>query len=200
MESSFNAYALAIRTLLDYQKKQADALAAQSSRQFQTSRAWLIGLGALALAVGALLAWLLTRSIVVPLRHAVDLATRVAQGDLRSAAASNRNDEIGQLLAALGEMTQGLARTVAKVRAGAETIDTASHEIAVGNLDLSSRTEQQASSLEETASSMEELTSTVKQNGDNARQANGLAQSASDVAVKGGAVVSQVVATMGSIN
>jgi methyl-accepting chemotaxis protein len=200
MESSFNAYALAIRTLLDYQKKQADALAAQSSRQFQTSRAWLIGLGALALAVGALLAWLLTRSIVVPLRHAVDLATRVAQGDLRSAAASNRNDEIGQLLAALGEMTQGLARTVAKVRGGAETIDTASHEIAVGNLDLSSRTEQQASSLEETASSMEELTSTVKQNGDNARQANGLAQSASDVAVKGGAVVSQVVATMGSIN
>jgi methyl-accepting chemotaxis protein len=73
-------------------------------------------------------------------------------------------------------------------------------EIASGNLDLSSRTEEQASSLEETASSMEELTSTVKQNADNARQANQLAVSASEVAGKGGMVVAQVVDTMGSIN
>jgi methyl-accepting chemotaxis protein len=86
------------------------------------------------------------------------------------------------------------------VRSGADTIATASSQIAAGNLDLSSRTEQQASALEETASSMEELTSTVKQNSDNARQAGQLAQSASDVAVKGGAEVAQVVDTMGSIN
>jgi methyl-accepting chemotaxis protein len=86
------------------------------------------------------------------------------------------------------------------VRSGTETIATASTEIASGNLDLSSRTEQQASALEETASSMEELTSTVKQNADNARQANQLAQSASEVALRGGAVVADVVRTMGSIN
>ncbi|MET0265999.1 MAG: methyl-accepting chemotaxis protein, partial [Duganella sp.] len=73
-------------------------------------------------------------------------------------------------------------------------------EIAAGNQDLSSRTEQQASSLEETASSMEELTATVKQNADNARQANTLALSASQIAVKGGDVVGQVVGTMASIN
>ncbi|RZI39242.1 methyl-accepting chemotaxis protein, partial [Herbaspirillum sp. HC18] len=75
----------------------------------------------------------------------------------------------------------------------------ASREIASGNADLSSRTESQASSLEETASSMEELTSTVKQNAENARQANQLVVSASDVALRGGQVVSQVVETMGSI-
>jgi methyl-accepting chemotaxis protein len=79
-------------------------------------------------------------------------------------------------------------------------MSTASQEIATGNLDLSSRTEQQASSLEETASSMEELTSTVKQNADNARQANSLAASASEVAGKGGTVIAEVVNTMGAIN
>jgi methyl-accepting chemotaxis protein len=101
---------------------------------------------------------------------------------------------------ALKDMNGSLQKIVGEVRMGTDTIATASSQIAAGNLDLSSRTEQQASSLEETASSMEELTSTVKQNGDNARQANQLAVSASDVAIKGGAVVAQVVDTMGSIN
>jgi methyl-accepting chemotaxis protein len=91
-------------------------------------------------------------------------------------------------------------KIVVQVRTGTDTIASASNQIATGNLDLSSRTEQQAASLEETASSMEELTSTVRQNADNARQADKLAQSASDVAGKGGAVVSEVVDTMGSIN
>jgi methyl-accepting chemotaxis protein len=86
------------------------------------------------------------------------------------------------------------------VRSGTETTGTASRQIAVGNQDLSSRTEERASSLDETASSMEELTSTVKQNADNARQANVLGNSASEVALRGGAVVSEVVQTMGSIN
>ncbi|ATQ75511.1 hypothetical protein CR152_14015 [Massilia violaceinigra] len=98
------------------------------------------------------------------------------------------------------EIRYSLVEIVAQVRAGTATITTASSEIAAGNLDLSARTESQAGTLEETASSMEELTSTVRQNADNARQANGLALSASEVAVKGGAVVSQVVDTMAPIN
>jgi methyl-accepting chemotaxis protein len=97
-------------------------------------------------------------------------------------------------------MNDSLGRIVGEVRSGTDTIATASSQIAAGNLDLSSRTEQQASSLEETASSMEALTSTVKQNADNARQANQLAGSASEIALKGGVVVAQVVATMDSIN
>src|SRR5512147_2697308 len=97
-------------------------------------------------------------------------------------------------------MNDSLVRVVSQVRSGTDTVATASSQIAAGNLDLSSRTEEQASSLEETASSMEELTSTVRQNAENAKQANQLAISASDVAGKGGAVVSQVVTTMDAIN
>ena len=83
---------------------------------------------------------------------------------------------------------------------GTDTIATASSEIASGNLDLSSRTEQQASTLENTAASMAEVTAAVNQNADHARRANQLAQSASDVAVRGGTVVAGVIDTMASIN
>ena len=152
-----------------------------------------------ALGLGAFFAWFLTNSITKPLADALDLAETVASGDLRTQVVVEGEDEVALLLGALKNMNDSLAATVGQVRMGTETITVASQEIASGNADLSSRTESQASSLEETASSMEELTSTVRQNADNARQANQLVVSASGVAVKGGAVVSQVVETMGSI-
>ncbi len=129
----------------------------------------------------------------------MQIAKSVADGDLTQQIHVNSTNETGQLLQALKDMNDSLANTVSTVRRGTETITVASGEIASGNADLSSRTESQAGSLEETASSMEELTSTVRQNADNARQANQLVVSASEVAVKGGSVVSQVVTTMGSI-
>jgi methyl-accepting chemotaxis protein len=159
-------------------------------------------LGALVL-TGVLVAisWAIARSITKPLNQAVRVAKTVAAGDLTSRIdAQQSNDETGQLLQALREMNESLVRIVGEVRHGADTIAHATGEIATGNMDLSARTESQAGALEETASSMEELTSTVKQNADNARQANQLAQTASDVATQGGAVVAQVVETMGSIN
>ena len=108
-------------------------------------------------------------------------------------------DEAGQLVGALKKMQQNLLSTVNEIKESANIIAVASQEIASGNIDLSNRTESQASSLEETASSMEQLTSTVKQNAENARQANQLVVSASEHAVKGGRVVGDVVETMGSI-
>nr|WP_315392138.1 methyl-accepting chemotaxis protein [uncultured Duganella sp.] len=159
----------------------------------------LSGIGAVAVALGLVCAVVITRSIVVPLSGAVAVAQRVAAGELTSEVTVVGKDETSELLQALKDMNESLAKTVGEVRSGTELITTASHEIAAGNADLSSRTESQASSLEETASSMEELTSTVKQNADNARQANQLAVTASSVAEKGGSVVSQVVETMGSI-
>jgi methyl-accepting chemotaxis protein len=150
----------------------------------------------MALAIGI---WLV-RSITRPLEAAVKIADGVAAGDLTQRIEVASNDETGRLMHALKGMNQSLVKIVGEVRIGTDTIATASSEIAAGNLDLSSRTEQQASSLEETASSMEELTSTVKQNADNARQANQLAITASKVAEKGGTVVGQVVETMSSIN
>lgn len=159
----------------------------------------LIGLAMVAVAA-ALLYPLIRRMVTRPLAEALQVARTVAAGDLTSSIVVRSKDETGQLMQAMKDMNDSLARIVGEVRTGTDTIATASHQIASGNLDLSSRTEQQASSLEETASSMEELTSTVKQNADNARQANQLAVSASSVAVKGGDVVSQVVTTMESIN
>nr|WP_304941615.1 methyl-accepting chemotaxis protein [Undibacterium sp. 14-3-2] len=152
-----------------------------------------------ALGIGALIAWILTNSITKPLSEALGLAETVASGDLCSDVVVAGSDEVSSLLLALRNMNSSLAATVGKVREGTETITFAAQEIASGNADLSQRTESQASSLEETASSIEELTSTVKQNADNARQANQLVVSATGVAVKGGAVVGQVVNTMGSI-
>ncbi|MBK5205583.1 MAG: HAMP domain-containing protein, partial [Polaromonas sp.] len=140
------------------------------------------------------------RRTVQPLGLLSQHVQAIGGGDLSRSLDSGRRDEIGVITRAVESMRQGLVKIVGEVRTGTDTISTASSQIAAGNLDLSSRTEQQASSLEETAASMEELTSTVKQNADNARQANQLAVTASSVAVKGGSVVSQVVDTMGAIN
>ncbi len=147
-----------------------------------------------------LLGWLITRSITVPLNRAKDAAARVAEGDLTVDLSGEGKDETAQLLGALSHMKDNLVRIVSSVRQNAEGVATASAQIAEGNTDLSSRTEEQASALEETAASMEELSSTVKQNAENARQGNQLAMSASTVAIKGGEVVNQVVQTMKGIN
>jgi methyl-accepting chemotaxis protein len=124
----------------------------------------------------------------------------VASGDLRQQIDQTSTDEIGTLLTALKNMNANLLDIVGQVRSGANEIATASKEISVGNNDLSARTEQQASALEETSSSMEELNSTVKQNSENVHQANELARSASEIARQGGAVVAEVVTTMGVIS
>ncbi|KQQ86355.1 methyl-accepting chemotaxis protein [Massilia sp. Leaf139] len=186
--------------LAHMQIEAADGVANGILDSYASTRVLLIALGLAALALGIACAWSITRSITVPLRHAVGFAQRVARGDLTSRAAATERDETGDLLRALASMSQALAGIVGSVRGGTGAIATASNEIASGNADLSARTEQQAGSLEETASSMEELTSTVRQNADNAREANKLAKSAAAIAGEGGAVVAEVVATMGSIN
>ncbi len=143
---------------------------------------------------------LFSRAITAPLRHAVAISKQVAGGDLTGHIDIKKRDEVGQLLIALKEMSEGLKRIVGDVRISTDAIAEASTEIVSGNTDLSQRTEEQASSLEQTASSMEQLTTTVKQNAENAKLANQLAASASAVASKGGNVVGRVVTTMGSIN
>src|SRR5471030_280641 len=197
-------YENGLQALLDHQRKIIDITAEDNDAVAIRSRNLLMLLAVLVVGFGMVFAWWLTRGITRPINQAVAVARRVADGDLvdhdHTAATSYAADEPGQLLQALHDMSTNLVTIVGDVRLGTDNIATASCQIAAGNLDLSSRTEQQASSLEETASSMEALTSTVKQNADNARQANQLAASASDVAVRGGAVVSDVVRTMASID
>ncbi|TNC73129.1 HAMP domain-containing protein [Janthinobacterium lividum] len=189
-----------VKALLSQQRQAIDATAQAIEAANGRSFTLLLTLCALVVALGSVCAWLITRSITVPLQAAVKVAETVAAGDLRTHFGKAASDEIGDLMRALHGMNEALRKVVSEVQTGTNAIATASGEIAAGNQDLSARTEQQASSLEETASSMEELTSTVKQNADNARQANQMAVAASGVAERGGSIVSQVVDTMGAID
>jgi len=194
------AYQQAIHELVAMQQKSIGAAAAsiEANSNDSTRLISILALGAVLL--GAVFCWRLTSGIVRPIRAAVGVAETVASGDLSQQFDDSAKDETGALLRALRHMNDSLTSIVSDVRSGTDTIATASSEISAGNLDLSGRTEQQASALEETAASMEELTTTVRNNADNARQANTLSIAASEVAVQGGAVVGQVVDTMGAIN
>ncbi len=193
------AYDAAIKAFEDRQRRgYAEALESATADAVHAERTQAIG-GVLALAVGVVLAWLLSRSIVVPLLLATETARRIAGGDLTETIEARGTDESAWLLHALGEMQASLGRVVGSVRDNAEGVATASAQIAAGNNDLSVRTEQQAAALEKTASSMEQLNSAVRQNADSASQASELAQGATAIAERGGSVVSQVVETMRGI-
>jgi methyl-accepting chemotaxis protein len=158
------------------------------------------GASVVALAVGVLLAWLITRSITRPLAQAVDVAEAVARGDLTRRVEVRSADETGRLLQALQAMVTSLVKVVGAVRSSSDSIATGSSQIATGNADLSQRTEEQASNLQQTAASMEQLSSTVKANAETAQQAAQLATLSSQVATRGGTVVNQVVSTMEDIS
>ncbi|MBC3873117.1 methyl-accepting chemotaxis protein [Undibacterium flavidum] len=147
-----------------------------------------------------LIAYLIARSVTVPLANAVNIAQRVAAGDLTANFDVDGRSESAQLMRALKEMNDSLFIIVSNIRDCIRNMCMAINDIASGNADLSSRTESQASSLEQTAASMEEVASTVKVGNDNAIEANSMVNNASDVAIKGGKVVAEVVHTMRDIN
>jgi methyl-accepting chemotaxis protein len=194
------AYNTAVDELLKFQGEllKESAVNARAAMASVKTAVWTSGAVTVVLAV--LIALWIIRSITRPISQAVEVSRAVAAGDLSLQFDAHGKSETAQLLMALKEMQAGLAQVVGTVRHNAESVATASAQIAQGNQDLSTRTEEQASALEETAASMEQLGSTVKQNADNAHQANQLALSASTVAVKGGKVVGQVVDTMKGIN
>jgi len=176
--------------------QEVDAIGSATS----SIRTYLIGLVA-AIAVGLLIfSWYISLTLRNRVRLSQQVTDRVSQGDFTVTVHDPVQDEFSPLLQSLSEMQASLTGVVSSVRQGAESVSNASAEISSGNHDLSARTEHQASALEQTAASMEELSSTVKQNADSARHANQLALTASTVAVQGGDVVAQVVATMKGIN
>ncbi len=169
---------------------------------YTAARLWTLGLVAAALLIGVALSVLITTSLKTQLggepAAAAELARAVANGDLSTPVHLRAGDSTS-LMACLQHMQHSLSRVVATVREGSERVANAGSEIAQGNLDLSSRTEQQASAIQQTSASMEELGSTVKQNAASAGEADTLAKSASEVARRGGVAVSRVVQTMGGI-
>ena len=190
----------ALDGLLKYQDGQMQQ-SANATREATSGMLYVIGLTVvMALVVGVLMALWIIRSITGPINLAVDVSRAVAGGDLSVQFDTSGTNEISQLLLALKDMQTGLISVVAEVRDGANGVAVASAGIAQSDIDLSSRTENQSHSLKDTSASMELLGTNVNLNAENARKANQLAQNASDVASRGGEVVTQVVATMRGIN
>lgn len=163
------------------------------------SVAEIVVIGICAVLLGILISVSVTRLITRSIRGNLELAQRIAQGDLSVMVEQVRRDELGMLTHAMMDMTQKLCGLMVDIRDSAHQVATASSAIAVGNRNLSSRTDQQAAAMVETAASMEELTATVTNNADNARHAGQLACQASGNANRGGDIIKQVVTTMSDI-
>ena len=197
------AYQNAITKLLLLQRQHIDRVASDIDATYHSSRIILLSLSALALLCGLAAAAVLSRSLLRQLggepSYAVRVADRIAAGDLTEAIRLDSHDH-HSLMHAMEKMQVNLARSVDHIKQSAQTIDSASREIAAGNLNLSERTEHQAGSLQETASVMQQLTATVKKNAESAQHANQLARSTSEIAVAGGNTVNKMVDTMTTIN
>jgi len=185
--------------LIDLQSKASEQIGSTYGAGARSLSMVLLAFTLITLAAIAWIVWHVSRLISGPIAQATAAARRIAQGDLSQPLAFERRDGVSALLVALQDMQSSLAATVGQVRAGVHNVADASAQIAQGNVDLSARTEQQASSLQQTASSMQQMTGSVKANADNANQANQLAASASEVAARGGVVVERVVSMMGEI-
>ena len=200
----FSTLEMSMGSLSERIERNSTAAAEASDTVAAGARAQIIGASLLSMVVALMLGLLNSRAIIRPLDAAIAAAACIADGDLSAAAQWRRGRGQRYRNGALATGTVRHARQPAPdcqpLREGTDAMSTASGQIAAGNMDLSARTEMQAGALQESASSLEELTSTVRQNAGNARQAALLATSASDVAVKGGAVVAQVVDTMGAID
>jgi methyl-accepting chemotaxis protein-2 (aspartate sensor receptor) len=182
----------AIQALFDQQQENIAATVISIQQQIAT-------VAALGTLLALLLAAMITRTITRPLNDTLQLAEQIANGDLTGTIASARKDELGKLMLAMSIMNTNLQRTIGDFRNGIESVARASSEIAAGNMDLSSRTEQQSAAVVETAASMEELTSTVALNAENALHARQLAEEASLNANQGSNISQKVIDTMKNV-
>lgn len=186
--------------LFKHEVRQAEISGQQAGDSLDRGNKTSMGIAAIAVLLGLLVTWFIARQIVLPLQAAVGIARDVASGNLSLRQVQAGSDETGQVLRALGEVTQRLNGMIAEIRSGAEQIDTAASEISNGNNDLASRTEQTASALQATSSSVADLAHTIKLNAETATRARALAAESSRVAQQGGDDVAEVVSTMDAIS
>lgn len=193
-------YMASLKEMQNFQEGRMKSASEKAREDRSGAIMMLTAAGVVALLLAAVSAWFITRSITRPLLEAVEAAGRVSRGDLSGTVHAEHKDETGRLLLAIRDMQDSLINTVSLVRNNAESVASASTQIAQGNADLSQRTEEQASALEQTAATMTQLGMTVKNNADNARQAGQLAVSVRDVANKGSEATGAITGTMKSIS
>jgi methyl-accepting chemotaxis protein len=192
-------YFAVLDQLIAHQGREMDAAGRQAENAAVLARTMMMALAGVAIGLAVAVGFGITHRITGPLREAVALARRVADGDLSGRIGAVSADETGQLLAALADMNDSLARTVSRVRDGTDEIHLVSSEIATGNADLSMRTEGQASSLEQMVGTLDTLTAAVRANAASADEARKLAGAASDIAGSGDAMVMRMTVNMETI-
>jgi methyl-accepting chemotaxis protein len=201
-ERLFKAAALAIDQEWDFKSGVARQLAEKGTATYQLSRLMLLVACSVALVLGVGAAVIVVRSITRQMggepTEVARIALAIAEGDL-SVTVPTRATGSGSVMAAMATMRERLAKVVGEVRHSSDSIATGSAEIAVGNLDLSHRTEEQASDLQQAVQSMDQLTHTVKNSADTANEANRMSSAAAAAAAKGGEAMAQVIATMQDI-
>lgn len=198
-KAAFVAMVEPMEQLVRFNEDAAQAALQRAHDSYRLARTGVLISVGIAIAVASLLAFIIIRSITRPIEQAMVAVQQVASGDLSAQIDVEGHDEISKLLEALKFMQGRLADIVRAVRGNAESVATASAEIAQGNADLSQRTEEQASALQQTAATMDQLSSTVRNNAANARQANQLTQDATGIADRGGEVIQRVMSTMKNI-
>ncbi|MBX9447168.1 methyl-accepting chemotaxis protein [Dickeya chrysanthemi] len=203
MQTAQNGVFKALDNMLDFQKKVTMSVVSESMHNARADGTVMLALALAAAVLGALTAWLITRTVKGQLggepAYAAAVAQQISDGNL-AFRVELRDGDTKSVLAAMNDMREKLGQIVTQVRQSSESIATGASEIAAGSTDLSQRTEEQAASLQQTAASMEQMSQTIRQNGDTVRTATTLAQSASSTAAKGGEAVGNIVRTMEDIS
>lgn len=171
----------------------------QANALYASSRNIMIGVILGGVLFGIALGLLISRSITRPLNVAVDAANRLAEGDLSVRLDSDARDETGQLLLAMGNMSEKLTQIIAEVRGSADSLSSASEEISATAQSMSQAASEQAASVEETSASMEQMSASISQNTENAKVTDGMASKASNEASEGGQAVKDTVSAMKTI-
>ena len=195
-------YEIVLDQVLSVHQKYAKTLNEDASHNFVSGLVIIACIAVLFVVVIFAVSLLMKRVVFAPVNLAREHCRQIAAGKLDVPVPIKRDsgNEIDHLMSSMEQMRQALLSTISQVRDASHTVTHAAQEIASGNIDLASRTEQQASALTQTAASMEEITATVKLNADNAEQAHQLAESVSDTADHGSeAVTREVIETMNTI-
>jgi methyl-accepting chemotaxis protein len=184
---------------LQQQESVAQAAFTSADNDLDSGRAWLVALTACGMVMGLAIAWHIGNTVARPLSNALRIAQRVAEGDLTTMIESGSNDETGQVIMELERMNESLSSIVTTVRNEAHTIAAESADIASGNMELSVRTEQQATSHTEAAVSMKALAERVQENADHARRALELTAASSETSTRACEAVESLISTMNNI-
>ena len=193
------AYRDAVNKFVDYENGLMELAGNEAGEKYDAARTWVVSFAVVAFLVGIGAAFWVTRSITKPLKIAVDVANRLAEGDLTVKISVDSKDETGKLLTAMGFMVDKLSQIITQVRSASDNLSSASEQVSATAQSLSQASSEQAASVEETSASIEQMTASIGQNTENAKVTDGMASKAAKEAAEGGSAVKETVTAMKSI-